>query len=98
MPGDARCATLARMGSAGRKLSAWLRERPLKRAKRAAWDRYRIAMEALDDARRAFKSDPNRLTAAQVRCAEIDYADAIAIAGEFEVMNLSWEIAWAWED
>jgi hypothetical protein len=98
MPGDARCATLARMGSAGRKLSAWVRERPTKRAKRAAWDRYRIAMEALDDARRAFKSDPNRLTAEQVRCAEIDYADAIAIAGEFEVMNLSWEIAWAWED
>jgi hypothetical protein len=23
--------------------------------------------------------------------------DAIAIAGEFEVMNLSWEISWSWE-
>jgi hypothetical protein len=32
-----------------------------------------------------------------VRRAEIEYADAIAIAGEFEVMNLSWEISWSWE-
>jgi hypothetical protein len=98
MPGTVRCATLARMGSVGSKLSAWVRERPTRRAKRAAWDRYRNAMEALDDARRAFKSDPNYVTAEQVHGAEVDYADAIAIAGEFEVMDLSWEIAWAWED
>ena len=32
------------------------------------------------------------MTADQLRCAEIEYVDAIAIAGEFEVMNLPWEI------
>jgi hypothetical protein len=37
------------------------------------------------------------LTVEQVRRAEIGYADAIAIAGEFEVMNLSSEISWSWE-
>jgi hypothetical protein len=32
------------------------------------------------------------VTADQLHCAEIAYVDAIAIAGEFEVMNLPWEI------
>jgi hypothetical protein len=32
------------------------------------------------------------VTADQLRCAEVKYVDAIAIAGEFEVMNLPWEI------
>jgi hypothetical protein len=79
-------------------VSTWLRERPTKRAQRAAWDRYRVAIEVLEDARRAFDSAPNHVTAEQVRRAEIGYADAIAIAGEFEVMNLSWEISWSWEN
>jgi hypothetical protein len=73
-------------------VSAWVRERPAKRARRAAWDGYRVAGEVLDDARRAFGSAPNPVTADQLRRAEIEYVDAIAIAGEFEVMNLSWEI------
>ena len=73
-------------------VSAWVRQRPTKRAQRAAWDGYRAADEALEDARRAFGSAPNPVTADQVRCAEIEYVDAIAIAGEFEVMNLPWEI------
>ena len=73
-------------------VSAWVRERPTKRAQRAAWNGYRIADEVLDDARRAYGSAPNPVTADQLRCAEIEYVDAIAIAGEFEVMNLPWEI------
>ena len=32
------------------------------------------------------------MTADQLRCAEIEYVDAIAIAGEFEVTNLHWKI------
>jgi hypothetical protein len=73
-------------------VSAWVRERPTKRAQRAAWDRYRVAGEVLDDARQAFGSCPNPVTADQLRCAEIAYVDAIAIAGEFQVMKLPWEI------
>jgi hypothetical protein len=64
----------------------------MRRAQRAAWDGYRVADEDLDDARRAFGSAPNPVTADQLRCAEIAYVDAIAIAGEFEVMNLPWEL------
>ena len=74
------------------KVSAWLRDRPMRRAQRAAWDCYRVADEVLDDARRAFGSAPNPVTADQLRCAEIAYVDAIAIAGEFEAMNLPWEL------
>ena len=73
-------------------VSAWVRERPTKRAQREAWDGYRVADEVLAHARRAFGSAPNPVTADQLRCAEIEYVDAIAIAGEFEVMNLPWEI------
>ena len=73
-------------------VSAWVRERPTKRAQRAAWDGYRVADEALEGARRAFASAPSAVTADQLRCAEIEYVDSIAIAGEFEVMNLPWEI------
>jgi hypothetical protein len=71
-------------------VSAWVRERPTRRAKRAAWDRYVVAIGVLDDAKRAFESAPNVMTAEQLRCAEIEHGDAIAIAGEFEAMNLSW--------
>jgi hypothetical protein len=87
----ARCAALASVSPLAA-VSAWVRERPTKRAQRAAWDRYRVAGEVVDDARRAFGSAPNPVTADQLRCAEIAYVDAIAIAGEFEVMNLPWEI------
>lgn len=87
----ARYATLASVSPLAA-VSAWVRERPTKRAQRAAWDRYRVAGEVRDDARRGFGSAPNPVTADQLRCAEIAYVDAIAIAGEFEVMNLPWEI------
>jgi hypothetical protein len=87
----ARCTGLASVSPLAA-VSAWVRERPTKRAQRAAWDRYRVAGEVLDDARQAFRSAPNPVTADQLRCAEVKYVDAIAIAGEFEVMNLPWEI------
>ena len=87
----ARRATLAGVSPLAA-VSAWVRERPTKRAQRAAWNRYRVAGEVLDDARQEFRSTPNPVTADQLRCAEIAYVDAIAIAGEFEVMNLPWEI------
>jgi hypothetical protein len=87
----ARYATLAGVSPLAA-VSAWVRERPTKRAQRAAWDRYRVAGEVRDDARREFGSAPNPVTADQLRCAEIEYVDAIAIAGEFEVMDLAWEI------
>ena len=86
-----RYATLAGMSPLAA-VSAWVRERPTKRAQRAAWDCYRVADEVLDGARRAFASAPNPVTADLLRCAEIEYVDAIAIAGEFEVMNLPWEL------
>ena len=87
----ARYATLASVSPLAA-VSAWVRERPTKRAQRAAWDSYRVADKGLDDARRAFGSAPNPVTADQLRCAQIEYVDAIAIAGEFEVMNIPWEI------
>jgi hypothetical protein len=71
-------------------VSAWVRERRTKRAKRAAWDRYVAALWAVDDAKREFESAPNVMTAERLRCAEIEHGDAIAIAGEFGAMNLSW--------
>jgi hypothetical protein len=74
-------------------VSAWVRERHTRRAKRAAWNRYVVAIWDLDDARRAFESAPDVMTAEQLRCAEIEHGDAIAIAGEFEAMNLSWDVS-----
>ena len=64
----------------------------MRRAQRAAWDGYRVADGVLDDARRAFGAAPNAVTADQLHCAEVAYVDAVAIAGEFEVMNLPWEV------
>ena len=87
----ARCAALAGVSPLAA-VSAWVRERPTKRAQRGAWNRYRVAGEVRDDARQEFRSAPSPVTADQLRCAEIAYVDAIAIAGEFEVMNLPWEI------
>jgi hypothetical protein len=87
----ARHGTIAGMSPLAA-VSTWVRERPLRRAQRAAWDRYRVADEVLDAARRAFGSAPNPVTADQMRRAEVECVDAIAIAGEFEVMNLPWEI------
>ena len=70
-------------------VSDWARER---RAKRAAWDRYRVSIDVVDEARKAYALAPNEMTAEQLRHAEIEHGDAIALAGEFEAMNMSWPI------
>jgi hypothetical protein len=72
-------------------VSDWVRERSTRRAKRAAWDRYRVAIGAVDEARRAYASATNEMTAERLHHAEIEHGDAIAVAGEFEAMDLSWQ-------
>lgn len=62
-------------------------------AKRAAWDRFCAASDVLDERRAAFTSSPSDLTAEQVRWAEVEVEDAIAVAGEFEVYDLPWSLA-----
>jgi hypothetical protein len=90
MTEDAGYATLGGV-SPLRAVSDWVRERPTRRARRAAWDRYRVAIAVLDEARRAYGSAPNEMTAEQLHYAEVEHGEAIAVAGEFEAMNLSWE-------
>jgi len=46
-----------------------------------------------DHSRRAFEWFPNYLTAAQVRWAETEVEDAIAVAGEFQLPNLPWTLS-----
>jgi hypothetical protein len=70
-------------------ISTWLRQRP---AKCAAWKRYRVARDGLRDSRVAFEVSPNDLTAQQVRWAEIEVDDAIAVAGEFELPKGTWSL------
>jgi cytochrome P450 len=89
MTDDAPCEKLGGVRPIGA-VSAWVRERPTRRARRAAWDRYRDAIASLDEAQRAYQSAPNEMTAEQLLYAEIEHGDAIAIAGEFEAMDLSW--------
>jgi hypothetical protein len=62
-------------------------------ARRAAWSRYRGARHALDESRLAFESFPSNVTAAQVRRAETELEDAIAVAGEFQVPNVPWSLS-----
>jgi hypothetical protein len=89
MTEDVSCARLGGVRPISA-VSAWVRERPTRRAKRAAWDRYRAAIASLDEAQRAYQSAPNEMTAERLLYAEIEHGDAIALAGEFEAMNLSW--------
>jgi hypothetical protein len=62
-------------------------------AKRAAWSRFRAAFNALNERRAAFASSPSDLTAEQVRWAEVELEDAVAVAGEFQVYDLPWSLA-----
>jgi hypothetical protein len=62
-------------------------------AKRAAWDRFQAAFDALEERRDAFMSSPNDLTAEHVRWAEVELEDAVAVAGEFQLYDLSWSLA-----
>jgi hypothetical protein len=58
-----------------------------------AWNRFLAAFDALDERRAAFLSSPSDLTAEQLRWAEVELEDAVAVAGEFQVHNLRWSLA-----
>ena len=60
---------------------------------RAAWIRFLAAYIALDERRADFALSPDDLTAEQVRWAEVELEDAIAVAGEFQVHDLPWSLA-----
>jgi hypothetical protein len=62
-------------------------------AKRAAWNRLSAALDDLDERRAAFASSPDDLTAEQVRWAEVEVEDAVAVVGEFQVHDLPWSLA-----
>ena len=57
---------------------------------RAAWDRFLTAYDAVADLRAAYNVSPSDLTAEELRWAEVELEDAVAIAGELEVHNIRW--------
>lgn len=59
-------------------------------AERAAWERFVVALERLTAVKTAYALDPDELGAEQVRWAEVELEDAVAVAGEFEVKNIRW--------
>lgn len=63
---------------------------PTEPAERAAWERFVLALEKLTEAQAAQALDPDDLGAEQVRWAEVELEDAVAVAGEFEVKNIRW--------
>jgi hypothetical protein len=63
---------------------------PTEPAERAAWERFVLALEKLTEVQAAHALDPDDLGAEQVRWAEVELEDAVAIAGEFEVKNIRW--------
>ena len=66
---------------------------PTESAERAAWERFVVALEKLTDLQAAYTLDPDELAAEQVRWAEVDLEDAVAVAGEFEVKKIRWLLA-----
>jgi hypothetical protein len=62
-------------------------------ARRAIWSRYWGARHALKESVQTFEEFPNRITAAQFRWAESELEDAVAVAGEFEVPNVPWNLS-----
>jgi hypothetical protein len=63
---------------------------PTESAERAAWERFVVALEKLTAVQAAYAIDPDELGAEQVRWAEVELEDAVAVAGEFEVKNIRW--------
>jgi hypothetical protein len=57
---------------------------------RAAWDRFLSAYDAVADLRAAYNLSPSDLTAEELRWAEVELEDAVALAGELEVHNIRW--------
>jgi hypothetical protein len=62
-------------------------------AERAAWERFVGALEKLTELQAAHSLDPDELSAEQVRWAEVELEDAVAVAGEFEVKKIRWLLA-----
>jgi hypothetical protein len=58
----------------------------------AARNRYWAALRVRDERRIDFETSPSDMTAEQVRWAEIELEDAIAVAGEFHVANVPWRL------
>jgi hypothetical protein len=63
---------------------------PTETAERAAWERFVGALEKLTEVQAAHALDPDDLGAEEVRWAEVELEDAVAVAGEFEVKNIRW--------
>jgi hypothetical protein len=63
---------------------------PTATAERAAWERFVLALEKLTEVQAAHAHDPDDLGAEQVRWAEVELEDAVAVAGEFEVKKIRW--------
>lgn len=63
---------------------------PAESAERAAWERFVVALEKLTAVQAAYALGPDDLGAEQVRWAEVELEDAVAVAGEFEVMKIRW--------
>ncbi len=59
-------------------------------AQRAAWERFVSALENLTELQAVHTIDPDELDAGQIRWAEVELEDAVAVAGEFEVKNIRW--------
>jgi hypothetical protein len=66
---------------------------PAESAERAAWERFVVALETLTELQAAYALDPDEMAAEQVRWAEVDLEDAVAVAGEFEVKKIRWLLA-----
>jgi hypothetical protein len=60
---------------------------------RAAWERFLSAYDAVADLRAAYNVSPCDLTAEELRLAEVELEDAVAVAGELEVHNIRWILA-----
>jgi hypothetical protein len=62
-------------------------------AERAAWDRFLAAYKRVAKLRAAYGRSPDDLAAEQLRSAEGELEDAVAVAGEFEVHKIRWILA-----
>jgi hypothetical protein len=63
---------------------------PTESAERAAWKRFVAALEKVTALQAAYAIDADELAAEQLRWAEVDLEDAVAVAGEFEVKKIRW--------
>lgn len=63
---------------------------PTETAERAAWERFVVALEKLTAVQAAYALDPDELAADNVRWAEVELEDAVAVAGEFAVKKIRW--------